>query len=789
MEQNIEHQTSKENDSINLRAELEKYLVYWKWFLLSVMICGGLAIFYAKTKVNIFETNTSVLVKDKGGPASELMVFQDLSSLGAGGNNVADEIEVLNSRSLADSYAKKLNLNVEIFQKKGLKNVELFTNRPFEYKILSDKSNFFNLDTVFNIKIKSNSNFEYKLEGLDEFKKVKFGEKIKIGSYEFLLIPKFSEFDQGFNNSYKLKFTNINKTIEKYRRIIKAKSADKSSNIIKISLNHPVKLKAQLVLNTMVSLYNQMSIDDKNLIGQKTDDFITRRLDVIKEELDKIDILEENYKSNKQITDLSIQSKAFFDSKSINQKEIYTQETQLHVVNFMLDDIKKQQNNFELLPTNISVDKNPQLSVSVSKYNELLFERNRLLRGSSLSNPVVQSLNIELVSLRENIKNSLVNSKKQLEISLNSLNTVEKNFDNKISALPKQAREYRSILRRQSIIAELYAYLLQKKEENEISMAVTISNSKVIDRAYSNANAVAPKKIIILLVGLILGVLIPFIIIYITDLLDTKFHTKKDLVSNVSVPFIGDIPLDKSEEKVVIKKGSRTSTAEAFRLLRTNLDFMLSSVTEKSKIIFVTSTISGEGKTYVSVNTAASLALTGKKVLLVGMDLRAPKITQYLGLPNKEGVTNYLISKDSRLEDITFALSNFENLDLLSSGLVPPNPAELLMSPKIKEMFDELKKTYDYIVVDTAPVNLVTDTLMLSKYADMFLYVSRANYLDKRLLDVPERLYKEKRLPNMAILMNGIDYSKRHGKSYGYGYGYYGGGEEKQSFFKKIFNR
>lgn len=788
MNQNLENNFYKENDSINIRAELEKYLIHWKWFILSCILCIGIAVFYAKSKVNIFQTNTSILVKEKGGASAELQAFQDLSSFGGGVNsNVVDEIELLKSRTLAEFYTRKLNLNFSVFQDKGLKTVEVFNKRPFNFQDLSDSVRIYELDTFLDVTILDEFQFDYLLEGNDEKITKKFGEKIKIGNHSFVFTPTFNIFNKSSNNKYHIVFKRLNKTVEGYIKNISISQIDDKSNIINISLKHPIKQKAQLILNTMVELYNQMSVEDKNLVGKKTDAFITKRLEVIKTELDEVDKLEEVYKSEKQITNIGMQSKVFVDAKSENEVEIYKKETELRMVEFMLDDIVKQKEDFELLPSNIGAGNNVSLATSVTKFNQLLFERNRLLRNSSMSNPVVQNLNSELLSSKTSIKESLFNVKKQLEIALKSLNSVERKFENRISSLPKQAREYRSILRRQSIIAELYSYLLQKKEENEISMAVTLSNAKVIDKAYSLEKPVAPKKPIIALVGLILGLLIPFIVIYLRDLLDTKFHTKGDLKDIVTVPLLGDIPFDNTEEKVVIKKGSRTSTAEAFRLLRTNLDFMLTPVETKSKIIFVTSTISGEGKTFVSVNTAASLALTGKKVLLMGMDLRAPKITQYLDLPNRNGVTNYIIDTNASLLEMIQPLRGFENLDLLSSGIVPPNPAELLLNPKIGDMFDELKEIYDYIIVDTAPVNLVTDTLMLSKYADMFLYVSRANYLDKRMLEVPERLYQEKRLPNMAILINGLD----HSRGYGYGYGGYGypSEESDKSFFQKLFKK
>ncbi|ANW94981.1 hypothetical protein AXE80_01145 [Wenyingzhuangia fucanilytica] len=784
MENNIENIYNKENDSINIRAEVEKYLIHWKWFVISVIVCVTIAVFYAKSQVNIFKTNATVLVKEEGSAASELQVFQDLASLGAGAkNNVIDEIEILKSRTLAEAYVRALNLNFAVYQQQGLKKVEQFEVTPINYQVLSDQNNFYELDTIIDITILNDQQFEYQVEGQDELKSAKFGEKIKIDQYEFLFIPEFKKFEENRNNSYEVVFTKLAASIEKFKNKISVSPVD-DSNIITVSLQYPIKTKAQLVLNTMIDLYNQMSVEDKNQVGKKTDTFIEERLAGIKRELDEVDQLEEVYKKDKQITDIEVQARVFVDGKSLNDQEILKRTTALSVVNYMISSIDDQKEDFELLPTSIGIEDNIQLSASVANYNQLLLNRNKYPK----ENPIVQNLNVELANLRENIKRSLKNNKKQLEIGLASLKEKEKEFEGEISSMPQKIREYRTILRRQEIIAQLYSYLLQKKEENKISMAVTVPNAKIIDRAYSDKNAVAPKKAMIALAGLIIGIIIPFGVIYIRELLDTKFHSRAELEKYVSTPILGDIPFDKSEEKVIIKQGSRTSSAEAFRLLRTNLDFILSGVTDKSKVIFVTSTISGEGKTFISVNSASSIALTGKKVLLVGMDLRAPKITQYLGLPNRSGVSNYLIGQEDKITDLVFPLQGFENLDVLSSGIVPPNPAELLLSARLQKMFEELREQYDYIIVDTAPVNLVTDTLMMSKHADMFVYVARANYLDKRMLEMSQKLYQEKRLPNMAMLINGMD----HERVYGYGvYGYGGYGypdeEEDKSFIKKIF--
>lgn len=775
-----------EEGSIDLRDILENYLQYWKWIFLSVIVFGALTVIYVKSKVNLYDNKATIqITEDKA--SGGLSALQDLSplSLGKGSSsNIQDEMQVLKSRMLLKKTIDKLNLTTTFYHKSGLKSKELYENNPLGFKLISSLKSLSITDTIIDIKILTDNKITYKIEGNDKGETITLGEKIKIANLEFILVPNIEFLEVFKNKEIILDIKSIEFVVEKYKKLVQIKPVDKQSNILSLSLQHPLPKKAQVVLNTLVQEYQQYSIEDQNRVGKMTDEFVTQRLVSIKAELDEIEKIEESYKTKEEIVSFGFQSEAFVEEKSNNEKRIFEINNRLSVIDFMLENIYNQKDEFKLLPANIGL--NELLSQTIEKYNNILLSRNRLLRASSLLNPTVKNLNIELSSLRNNISISLENSKKQSEITLLSLNKKDKKFNSKISSLPKQIREFRAIGRRLGIVSNLYSYLLKKKEENKITMAIALPNSKIVDSAYSSIKPVAPKKMIILLAGLILGFILPIAVIYIRDLLDTKFHSHKDLEKLIDVPVIGDIPVDKSNEKIVVNEGSRSATAESFRLLRTNLDFKLSKVATKSKSIFVTSTISGEGKSFVSLNTACSLALSGKKVILVGMDLRAPKITQYLEVPNRAGVTNYLINpEENSLDKIIFNYRGFPQLDILSSGAVPPNPAELLMSPRVEDLFNELKSKYDYIVVDTAPVNMVTDTLMINQYADMFLYVARANYLDKRLLSFPESLYKEGRLNNMSILINGLDFTKNY---YGYGYGYQDD-LVKKSWFSKIFKK
>jgi capsular exopolysaccharide synthesis family protein len=369
-----------------------------------------------------------------------------------------------------------------------------------------------------------------------------------------------------------------------------------------------------------------------------------------------------------------------------------------------------------------------------------------------------------------------------LVFSLGEARNQEYKLDTKRQNAPKQEREFQDIKRKQQIVETLYLYLLEKREENAISLGIPVPNAKIVDKADGSDTPVSPKGMLTYIIAGLLGFFLPAIFISIQSLLDNKIHTREDVEEVVKAPILGDIPSTKSKNKVIIDDQNNSNIAESYRLLRTNINFMLSGVHEGAKNIFVTSTISAEGKTFVSINLAASLALLNKKVLLIGADIRKPKINEYLKTSSKIGLTHFLMDDSLKVSDVIS--HNKENkFDILESGVIPPNPSELLLNGRFDDVLTYGKKHYDYIIVDTAPVNLVTDTLLLSHYADLFIYVVRANYLDKRLLKVPKLMYEEKRLPNMSVLINDLNFEKN---TYGYGYGYGYGKEMKKPWYKKL---
>jgi capsular exopolysaccharide synthesis family protein len=776
------------DDTINIRVEIEKYLMHWKWFVMGGVLAFILAFLYLRYATPQYDVSAVILIKDdkKSGISAELAAFEDLGILGGSSQNIEDEIEIIKSRKLFGEVIKNLELNIAYFTQGRIKETEVYFNTPIKINFLKKEKNY-KLDSVFSITKISDSKFELFSEENASQGSFSFDEIIESDLGRFK-VSKRSDVEGVFKNgaTVKLVIASLNKMIDDYKKNVSVVPVNKKASVVMLSLNSAVKLQAENFLDSLVSTYNRDAIYDKNLVSEKTKIFIDERLKLVKSDFDNVNLQLKDFKTINELSNIEAESEFVLQSIVDNNKSIIETSIQLSLAKTLYNDLINNTNVNNLLASNLGLD-DISIATSIAEYNKLVQIKVRLLRTASELNPTVINITSQISGVKSSLIKSLNNSQRGLELTLDQLNKEDQKIKSKISGVPVQELELSKIKLQQEITSGLYSYLLKKKEETAISLAVAVPNAKIIDKAYGSDIPVSPKRSIIYLAAILFGSLIPFVIIYLKNLLDTKIHNKKDIEENLSVPFLGDVPRSDEKSKIVIGNDARSSTAEAFRLIRTNLDFMLTSNKGKSKTIFITSTTSGEGKSFISINVAASLALSGKKVLLMGMDLRAPKVTEYLGLSDRKGVTNYITNEELSLDDLIFKLDGFDNLDIISSGVVPPNPAELLMTKRTENLFTIIKEEYDYIIVDTAPVNLVTDTLLIAKYADMFMYVARANYLDKRLLAIPQNLYNEKRLPNMAMVLNDTD-PKR---SYGYGYGGYGYGYvvEEKPWYKKIFDR
>ncbi|MFV8345391.1 GumC family protein [Flavobacterium sp. ZB4P13] len=781
-----------END-YPLKSFLEKYLTHWKWFAISASISLFLVFLYLRYTTPQYQATTTILVNEekKSKIETEMSAFADLGLSSGLKSNVDNEIEILKSRTLVKRVVKKLNLNTSFLVEGRVVDREIYGKTPIEVYFV-DKTNQFYENKV-DLKFKELTPHTFLLEDevsedapktiLSNKKKFKYMELIPT-PYGRLIIKKIQSKDNNSTDnpqSIHIVINPLEEVVESFMKRLKVEPINEKSSVVAISVTDPVVKKAEVFLDNLIQIYNEDVAADKDFISDNTSKFIANRLRLITQELEGVEHNVESFKKSNELTDINSEAKLYIEGSNEYDKKGVETEIQLNVVSSMLDFMKKSSNS-DLLPSNI-ISGLGDASGLIGSYNQLVLDRNRILKSATAENPSVVKMDQQIASLKSTVIESLLRLQSSLNIQKRDLNRNEGFLNTKIGKIPVQERQFRVIARQQQVKEALYLYLLQKREETAISLSAAEPNISVIDAANTDNMPVFPKKNMIYFAGLLLGLLVPFGIIYTDDLLDTKIKSRLDIEGKTNIPFIGDVPTSDSPSEI-IASDSKTSSAEALRIIRTNLEFILTKVPDGiAKTIFVTSTFPNEGKTFVSVNLAATFALSGKKVLLMGMDLRNPRLDEYLSLPER-GVTNYLVSKDLVLKDLIVKHDGYMNFHILPSGVIPPNPAELLMSKKVDLLFKTLKSQYDYIIVDNSPVSIVTDTLLIAKNADCFIYVARANFLDKRMLDIPNTLYKEQKLPNMCLLLNDTNSAK----GYGYGYGY-GQGIERKVWYKEFYKK
>tara|TARA_R110002073_G_scaffold72537_1_gene177526 strand:+ start:530828 stop:533242 length:2415 start_codon:yes stop_codon:yes gene_type:complete len=771
--------------NIDLREIIEKYLRYWKWFLLSVFISIALAFLYLNFERKIYVAEATIKIKsENGSDASTLSVFKDLG-VATSNQNVEDEIEVLISKDLISEVVKSLKFNIQFYTDKNYISEFLDDNLSFEteyyererYKNAPIEINFIMTDSVlyktfskFNIVINSVNNFTFLDKENFIEKSYDFGKKVKTSFGEIIITPNPAlKVEDLVGEDILVTILPIKGLATSYAKRITIEPKSEFSSILSLKVSNSHKLKAEDFLNELVVKYNDRAIRLKEEITKSTSDFVDKRLEIISGQLLEVDLSAESIKTRYAAT----------NNTGINLQSGQAIENQIVQASMQLQQIKSvkefviSKDNDDIIPVDVGVNDN-YVSSTIDKYNELMLQKKKFLENSTDKNPIVVNLNEQLISLKSNIDQGLSNLESSQKISIEALSEQDARINSRLYSAPKQERQIRDVQRQQGIKEALYLYLLQKREETAITLGVVDPNAKIIDSPAVSPNTIAPKKMMTYIMFFIIAMLIPFSIIYISDLLDRRIHTREDVERILNIPVIGDIPKIESKGNYLIKKKDYSSIAEAFRILRTNLGFILpNNGIEKNigKTFFITSTIAHEGKSLVASNLATALAHAGHNTLLLGLDIRAPNIKPYLGIKSKQGITNYIIDSEVLIEDITTSVSNIENLSIITSGDLAPNPAELLLSPRVKELFESVKANYDYIIVDTAAYSMVTDTLLISKHADAFIYVVRANFIDHRALKYVKTLYNEKKIPNMNILVNGIDHKKSHGYGYGYGYG------------------
>ncbi|MBL4879782.1 MAG: polysaccharide biosynthesis tyrosine autokinase [Oleispira sp.] len=742
-------------ENLDYRELLKPYLKRWKWFVvtgLTAVLLGFIYIRYAVPQYAV-QAKIQVLEDEKG--SSQLNVFKDLDVFGGVGNQIDDEIEILTSRSNLIALVKELGLNVKIIALGNIKNSEIYRNPgpPFKINFIAPDSIVHNSTAVFFITTLSETSFEF-TENEDSPPKIySFGNTISSRVGKIIITPNDSDLQRFGTNKYAVSVIPVSAMAGYYQEALEISVANDKSKIISILLNDAIVDRAQDVINTLISNYNQNAIDDKKAMADRTSNFIDDRISSISANLTTADQSAVDFKLGRGLANIATQTNLNLNIGAQNQQQLQDASIQLDIALSMRDIIDNEE-GYELLPSNIGLD-DRSIAITTQKYNELALERQRLLESSNDKNPIIVNLDKQLAGLKRSMRSSLNSMTNNLGLQVNSLSSRLSKINSRIYSAPKNERALRDIARQQETTESLYLYLLQKSEEAQIAFASSSAKSNIIDNAYAVSDfPVSPKKPFVLLVALLLGLLIPFSCIYVIDILDNKVQNKVGLEKLTGdIPVLAELPKISKKESTLVKVGERTVLAESLRILRTNLDYVIKSKKEKKSrgaIIYVTSSVSGEGKTLVASNLAMIFANTHKKVLLIGADIRNPKIYQFysgknvdrLGRPtrNKDdnGLTEYLVDKTlGNKVIISTMLAHEQIVDVIYSGKIPPNPAELLMNGRMKELLDSVVDQYDYIIVDTAPLMVVTDTLLISEYANQILYVTRAGMTELKVLDYP----------------------------------------------------
>ena len=810
MKEELTNEKLREADDkeIDIRELLFKYLIHWPWFVGTVIVCLIAAYVYLYIATPVYNISATVLIKDdkKGGNSSNVAGLDELgiSGLITSSQSIDNEIEVLRSKTLVKEVVNYLNLYVTYQDGDQIPSKELYKTSPVQVNMTPQEAE----------KLKTNVVIEMVLQpqgGLD----VNVTMEDKEIQKHFEKLPAILPTNQGtlsfFQTTDSVPLANneeLSSPIQDARHItaiisqpmnvargycgnLSIEPASKTTSVVTISLKNSSLQRGQDFINQLLEMYNRNTNNDKNEIAQKTEEFIDERISIISKELGSTEADLETFKRDAGITDLSSDAQIALTGNAEYEKKQVENRTQISLV----EDLKKYlgHSEYEVLPSNVGL-KDMALAAQIDRYNEMLIERKRLLRTSTENNPAIINLDTSIRATKANVQATLEGTLQGLFITKADLDREAKRYMRRISNAPGQERQYVSIARQQEIKAGLYLMLLQKREENAIMLAATANNAKIIDEAIADVIPVSPKRSIIYLAALVLGIAIPVVVIFLIDLTKFKIEGRADVEKLTSVPVVGDIPLtDEKNTKdgsIAVFENQNNLMSETFRNIRTNIQFMLQN---DKKVILVTSTVSGEGKSFTSANLAISLSLLGKKVVIVGLDIRKPGLNKVFNLSSKEkGITQYLANPEMDLMSLVQSSDVNKNLYILPGGTVPPNPTELLARDGLDKAIEILKKNFDYVILDTAPIGMVTDTLLIGRVADLSAYVCRADYTHKAEYTLINELFHEQKLPNLCTIINGVDLKKRkygyyygygkYGKHYGYGkrYGYgYGYGQEK----------
>ena len=783
------------DDFIRIQDLWSMFVPKWYWFAISLFITLTIAVLYLLSTPPIYTRTAAILVKDNSKSSSSTSAMNDFSDLGIfkSNTNINNELLTLKSPTLMTEVVNRLGLNETFTIRKGLKNVDLYKVSPVTITFC-DK---IEVPLSFTIEFSSKeaftiSEFEISGESIGETFSAQIGDSIRTSAGIIIISPteKFTDAFTGTSILYSR--GSVRAAADTYANALVAELGNEDATIINLSINDASIQKAEDILNTLIEVYNENWIQDKNQIAVSTSQFISDRLGVIESELGHVDENISSYKSEHLLPDVQAASSLYMAQSAENKKELSALNNQLSTAQYIRRELNAKQPD-QPLPTNSGIV-NANIETLISEYNNLVLDRNRLIANSSEKNPLVKNMASSLQSMQRTIIQSVDNLIVSLNTQIRSLRRQEEATTNRLASNPNQAKYLLSVERQQKVKEELYLYLLQKREENELSQAFTAYNTRLITAPRGSMFPTAPRKMNILLVAFAVGLLVPAVGIFMKENMNTKVRGRKDL-ENLSIPFIGEIPQYSGTKKkwwefkhrkrqdmkiIVVNEGNRNIINEAFRVLRSNMDFMASK--DNNQHVFVlTSFNPGSGKSFLAINIAISFAIKKKKILVIDGDLRHRTVSSYVDSPNK-GLSDYLNNQIEDWKEIIVSYKGYTNLHILPIGTIPPNPTELLEDSKLSMLIEALRPEYDYIFIDCPPVDIVADAQIIEKWADRTIFVVRSGLLDRSMLSELENMYTGKRFKNLSMILNGTESTGgRYGYRYGYHYGYasYYGSKDK----------
>lgn len=787
---NITSKPKPADDFLRIQDLFYLCLGKWYWFVISLLITVGLAVIYLLTTPPTYTRSASLLVKedskgnsinDAAGVLGDIDIFQTST-------NVNNEIQSLQSPSVMLDVVKRLHLDISYYTDgKFYKKVLYGRSSPYSvffYELQDNESVAFTISPVQKGQIKL-TDFSRNGEDIDGEITVMLNDSVKtpVGK----LMVKSTNDTDAFNAPIYVSRIGYQAATSAYSSNLSVALSDEKSTVINLSFNDVCIQRAEDILNTVIAVYNENWIKDKNQIAVSTSAFISDRLGVIEQELGNVDENISSYKSEHLLPDVQAAASMYMTQSSETNAQILALNTQLSMARYIRNYLTNATSKNQLLPANSGIE-SQGIEQQIANYNTMQLRRNDLVANSSEKNPLVIDMDQSLENMRHAIVTSIDNHITTLNTQLRSLQQSERQTTARIAANPSQGKYLLSVERQQKVKEALYLFLLQKREENELSQAFTAYNTRVITPPTGSFVPTAPKQTNILMAALAIGFLFPVVIILVRENFNTKVRGRKDL-EILSLPFAGELPLayskrrgkskmktEKNSHMVVIQQGNRNIINEAFRVLRTNLEFMTGNKTDgKAPVFLFTSFNPGSGKTFLAINVAASFALKGKKVLVIDCDLRSASLSKYVGSPHK-GLSGYLGYQEDNFVDLILGVNEINGLDILPVGILPPNPTELLAEPRFKELVERMKGKYDYVFIDCPPVEIVADTQIIERVADRTIFVIRAGLLERDMLPELQKAYDEKRFKDMVVVLNGTEGSgSRYGYRYGYKYGYHYG--------------